>query len=197
MGKKTIYECDMCKQDFDSNEEFSTWTIKKPGKKRGNLYEICESCGEKAQKQLVSNNKLSQDWGFKTVIVQQQISSRRQELQELDLTDDDLFIQQKLEEEQIEPNTIYNEEDLEPIKILKNGPKTVKHQKNECIHANKSGPRLITTPEGDTKKVVRRCRDCGKNLKVPTQEQKQRFMNANTGGHDIKLSDHTSETRRR
>lgn len=66
MARRTIVECDLCKQEVEDDGGLLKITIKKPKAKTGNAFEICPSCAEKVQTQLVasSDKRLNPEWAF-------------------------------------------------------------------------------------------------------------------------------------
>ena len=88
MAKRTIIECDLCKNEYDPEEGYII-SVKKKGKQRGNNFDLCPSCAEKIQTQLVakSSESLNTNWSFNAP--KEVVSARS--------TDDD-FIERKNQE---------------------------------------------------------------------------------------------------
>ena len=174
--KKTVNLCDLCKEDFDESSS-SKIVIKKGDKKDNHKFDICPSCIEKLETQLVSNQKLSQKWNFVNTVLELEIperSIRRQNLESLD--NDDLLINEK-EEARIEAL----KEVPEIRDRITHSDNIVPFDKTNCSHVNKSREMLgtIVKSDGSKKKgFYRRCTNCGEQLPCPTMEEKANYMNA-------------------
>jgi hypothetical protein len=157
MGKRTIQECDFCKEEYDPDNTHQL-TFKKPGKRVGNKFELCGACASKIQQQLVSDKPLPKE---------KDVSSRRQELNEVaEDHDDDVFVRQKKQElkdrngdDHVVETTVSHEDD------------------GKCIHRNKGRVTMGEIGNGQ-KGWFHRCKDCGTKLPVHSAEEKAAYMNA-------------------
>jgi hypothetical protein len=58
MGRRNVIYCDWCKQEFDDDASFGELVFKKPGKRKGNSYELCSGCLLKVQERLISDEPI-------------------------------------------------------------------------------------------------------------------------------------------
>lgn len=171
--KKVIILCDNCKHSYDNNTDFIKLTFKKPGKKSGNNYEVCPSCSEKIQSQLVGNKELPPDWTFlKTKI-------EYSEPMPIPLDDDAHFVEKRLE--------AFKEADIPELVVKANEPSTIS---KKCIHANRTSPRLKSDAKGN-KIFVMQCKDCNQSIPIRNLDEKKQFNNVSTKefGGEIRMRD--------
>lgn len=180
MGKRTIQECDLCKQEYDPDDTYNL-TFKPPGKKAGNKYDLCPQCAEKLQQQLVASSEaVLENWVFGSPSMkilskdemremdaplppEPDAASRRVELAD---GDDDQFVLGKKRE--IEAREAETQEQTRNSKV----PGFVeKPAGNKCPHYNKSPIMAGQTSDG-SKTFFQKCRDCGKKLTPPSAQDR-------------------------
>lgn len=189
MGKRSIFECDLCKQECEESE-VTRLGFTKPGKRNAQKFDVCAACSEKTMTQLVGESKLPEGWGFNSSVGRRATEddtmprrSRRQELQEAepDYEDDDMFVAEKRRARQapeIEPDVAGEELDIRVRGERVDdgggvgGPDTVQMttKGGDCMHANKGRARLGTI--GGVKGFYHRCSDC--NAVIPAKSTEDR-----------------------
>jgi hypothetical protein len=176
MAKRTIIICDFCKQESDP-DTFHKLQFCKPGQRKGNTFEICPACASEIQTQLVSNDPpstrvVSQDENVThtddDLSPSDMASTRRQELEDPELDENDLLIIAKRGVE-----AIADEPEAAPTQSQINGPKT-QASDGPCTHMNRGTATLGTVPGTDHKVWYKKCRDC--NEKIPVNSLKERAI---------------------
>jgi len=165
MGRKNVIFCDLCKQEAEE-DSLSQLTFKKPNKKTANKYEICASCAEKLQVQLVSESELLEGWEFgitaETSVVEQSPPSEKTTVErpQEPASEDDAFVASKLEEVSQRPKP--------EIKVAKS-------KGGKCLHYNRTSPVMGTV--GGEKAFVQKCKSCGHTLPLQTAEERHAISN--------------------
>jgi len=176
MAKRVIHDCDLCKGEFDpENEPVFTITVKPKGKKgKVQGYDICESCANKVSVQLaslLSSAELDPNWAFGLqMIAPGQADNFRSApdvpLDDAQAADDDLIARKEAEREAAtaaiaagnfpsapESHTApYQTEEFEA------------GQDGECLHLNKSPVKF----DQRSKAFAQQCRSCGEWIAADT-----------------------------
>jgi hypothetical protein len=174
MARRIVQECDLTKQEYDPAETV-TLIIKKNGKKQGRTYELSPEAAAKLEQQLVSGNKLPNEWGFgsgtrssESVIKADSVPRKL-----ADLDSDEQFVAEKkrslaAEGVDIAPREKTNDQPTILPEMAVDG--------SACMHLNKSP---IQTTMHDGKRVIyRTCRDCRKRINEKTKDEKAAFFGA-------------------
>lgn len=165
MAKRIVQECDLTKQEYDP-EETVTLVIKRTGKKQGRTYELSAAAATKLEQQLISNNKLPDNWSF--IGKDKETPPEKRTLADLDV--DAEFVAAKKKEMKSEGvETKPHEEQTATIAELA-------VDDSGCMHLNK-GPIQATMIQGK-RKIYRACRDCRTRIPEKTVEEKSTFFGA-------------------
>jgi len=164
MAKRTIYECDLTKREFDPDETVKI-TITRKGKK-GRAYEISDEAAKLLERQLTAGDELPEGWDFTAQapapIVQQE---------------EDWMVSPRIENE--------TEDDAQLREVLKKKKEREKaeakdHPKRKqgvkCTHPNR-GP-VQWSGEGKNAVPYVVCRDCGEKLPLQKTRDKQNYLSA-------------------
>jgi len=176
MARRVVQECDLTKQEYDPADTV-TLVIKKSGKKTGRTYELSAVAAAKLEQQLVSGNKLPEDWDFVGGARQSHSENPgRRTFADLDddspREDDASFVTAK-KREMIEegvdtdPREISEDQDIILPGMAVDG---------KCLHINKSP--INTTMKDGRRHIYRTCRDCRKRINEKTVEEKAAFLGA-------------------
>jgi len=175
MAKRVVQECDLTKQEYDPAETV-TLVIKKSGKKTGRTYELSAAAAAKLEQQLVSGNKLPEEWDFVGGAVRQGGTSAPQPgkrtLADLDTDepDDAAFVAEK------KRSLAAEGVDAEPRETQEDDPSILGVDTSGCMHPNR-GPVAITMSQGK-RLIYRMCRDCRKRIPEKTKDEKAAFLSA-------------------
>jgi hypothetical protein len=179
MGKRTIYECDLTKQEFDPEEEqLFTITVAKKGRKAPMKYEISAAAAEKLLAQLNGSKTLPQDWHFTEEqdlsFITSKISSSPEDVPQTlgDLDDDADFVAHKKKELR-EAGVI---EETDRVETSVNG----------CSHMNK-GPIQATMKNGK-RYIYRICKDCHQRAPEMTKQERDGYLNGKAPA-DVNIRD--------
>lgn len=180
MGQRTIQECDLCKKECE--DQMPKITIKKPGKRTGNSYDLCTDCSQALQSALVGD--LGHIIATPNLRKLAGIPGEIQDQAERD--ENDLLLESKgvdvreLREPPVEAFVDRGEGVAEPPP----GVKLKERAEGEpCPHANRTGPKMGSVDGRRT--FYTRCRDCDAKLPMKTSQEKAAFSRADAGGHDI------------
>lgn len=188
MAQRTISECDLCKCEA---EDMQAITIKKPGKRKGNSYDLCTTCSQSLQSALVGDERCTirpdnEDEAPKPA----RGRSRRAEVENAELDENDLLLESKgIEVEKLEDEPpVDTFADRDERTEGRFSDKVRKRQEGEpCSHANRTGPKMGTVDGRRT--FYTRCKDCNVRLPMRTTDERAAFTKASTGGHDIRESE--------
>lgn len=183
MASRLVHLCDYCKEEFDSEE---IWNIKitKQGTKKAAVYEICTTCAEKLQTQLVSTKK-------PTLSIKSKEDLYNEEGLPLKtvLTDKDAKITALEEGENFFPDIHETRVGAMPEGGIQDP------DKENCSHMNKSRPRMATI--GGKQGFYRDCKECGAKIPLKTKSERDAINSINTSEEGISLRDHSLENRKR
>ncbi len=164
MGKRVIQVCDLCKVE---SEDFEVLTIKKPSKKgAGRKYDLCASCSEKIQQQLVaSEDRTLPNWSFADVEPTAVIPP-----------EPEVALEPRLEPEEDEFIVARKKEELKEAGVLQDEPPPERKQSKGCVHMNK-GPVKLTIRNGE-RYAYRHCRECQMEVPEKKFDEKSGYLNA-------------------
>ena len=187
MAKRTIYECDLSKEEFDPDEAVII-SFKKKGKRTASTFELSPRSAEKLLTQLNGNRELPEDWDFVSQFTgptvdlspeeSYQSPSERRETLAQDVDDAELHAleQRKVHrradaEARRDENEMSDEEEFEAASPSIVGPATVKPSGDGCPHMNRT--RVNLTMRHKKRYAYRTCKDCGVELPESTLAERE------------------------
>lgn len=216
MAKRIIQQCDLCKGEYDPDDTHLI-TVKKKGKQKGNVFDLCPECAAKIQRQLVaaSSEMLDVNWTFDglsklppgMVISPADLQAIADEItiaprgsaraaQEADIAaaqqaDDDLITRKEGERRTAMAEAGQPlEEEQEASEVPYETVAPAPLEDGGCGHMNKG--RIYTV----NKQFVQDCRDCGETLVPNTASDRAAYMGTRAG-RGTTLSSHESDRRQR
>jgi hypothetical protein len=180
MAKRIVQECDLCKGEYDPDDTHII-SVKKKGKQKANVYDLCPNCAEKIQQQLVaqSSETLEALWRFGYLPVaeadvkcgnpepeREVRGSRRAELESLQQADNDLISRKDNERRNSlkeAGQTMTEEAEATEVPYETVAPAPL--EDGSCAHMNRG---RIQAVQGQ---FLQECRDCGEKLRLSIYQQ--------------------------
>ncbi len=198
MGKRIVFDCDWCKNDFDEADS-SKIHIAKPGKKSNNKWDLCPGCAEEIQSRLIATE----------VPRQKQKHTRRGE----DRPEDEEYLaeQADLDERIRKARIARGEADQDDNDVLDafierdrnvaiaGGPalKEMTDEQSDCSHANRSSI-FSAQYKGDNRpRMYTRCSHCELVIPYKTALQKKVRSQAKIGKNDDVRVGHNAAMKRK
>lgn len=160
MGKRTIIECDLTKQEISEEDDVFTLKIAKKGKRTNMTYELCGQAAEKLLAQLNSSNELPMDWDFTKRSRTESSSSRSHQTLE------------DLEEEMIAEKRRSLSEETRADRVA-----PLLESESNCRHMNKG--RIQATVKDGKRFIYRVCNLCRARIPESTAESREEYLNGN------------------